>query len=100
MAMAFHYSGDARGKWTEPDSWFLLQSSSLQFCGLLITGLTLPKDTSRWAWVPIAAALACTLLGPVLYCFVPTQFAILSNTLAGVVQAFVILQGSLAESRN
>jgi len=99
MAMAFHYSGNGRGKWTEPDSWFLLQSSSMQFCGLLITGLTLLNGISRWVWVPIAAALAGTVLGPAPHCPVLTQFGTLSNTLAGVVQAFVILQGSLAENK-
>jgi hypothetical protein len=64
----------------------------MQFCGLLVTGLALPNGISRWVWVPIAVALACTVLRPVLNCFVLTHLGTLRNILAGVVQVFVILQ--------
>ena len=97
VAMAFHYSTNGRGDWTDPDFWFLLQSSSMQFCGLSIMALTLSKDAYGWSLVPIWAALGCTIAGPSLYCEVPTQYSALLNCVAGVVQAFVILQGSLAE---
>ena len=95
--MAIKYSTSERGKITDADFWFLLQVSSFQFCGLLVTGLTLWKDASRWNWAPIGLALLATVAGPTLYCFTPSFFGVVSNTLAGFVQAFVVLRGAIAE---
>jgi len=81
----------------EPDFWFLVQVSSFQFCELLVTGLTLGKDKSKWNWVPIGVGLACSLAGPGIYRSTPRFCGVLLSAVAGFMQAFVVLWEEIAE---
>jgi len=95
--VAYKYSDTEHGLWTEPDFWFLLQLSSFQFCGLLVTGLTLWEDASIWTRVAIGVGLLGTITGPVIYCFTPPFWGVMLSSLAGMMQSLVVLRGAIAE---
>jgi len=97
LPQAYKFSSTERGLTTDADFWFLLQASSFQFCGLVVTGLTLWKDASKWNWVPIGLGLACSVGGPVLYCRTLPFYGVLLNALGGFLQAIVVMWGAIAE---
>jgi len=97
IGLACHFSDAEHGNWSEADFWFLLQVSSFQCCELVVTGLTLPKEASKWNWVPIGAGVWCTLAGPAIYTSTPRFCGVLLNALAGFIQAYVVLWEAIAE---
>lgn len=99
MGIGFFYSSSKPGHWRDPDFWSLLQSTALQLCGLVITGLSFHKP-SRYEWLSGSAGTCFALIAPILYVRVPTQYSMWSSAVSGVFQALLILQLSIYNRRD
>lgn len=96
MGTGFFYSSSEPGHWRDPDFWFLLQSSTVQLCGLLTTGLSFDRASTK-DWLSGSAAAGFAIMAPVLYVKAPTQYSMWSSGASGVFQALLILQRSVCD---
>lgn len=55
----------------------------------------LPSQSWIWTWGIIAIAVACAIVAPVMYIFVPTEWSAYMAIVAGIIQVFVTLQIAL-----
>lgn len=98
FAFGYQNSLHKPGTIHDADFWFLLQASSTTFLGLLTMGIPMWKGTMLsgqswyWTWGAIGMAGICSSLSPIIYCYMPTEWASFLGIIAGAIQAFVALQ--------
>jgi hypothetical protein len=97
-AIAVRSSPHTSGTAQDAGFWFLMQGSSMQLLGLLTTGIPMwrGKELSGhswyWTWGFMGLAIGCVIAAPISYCKVPIEWSSLLSVMAGIVQAFVVLQ--------
>jgi hypothetical protein len=98
LAYAWNFSDHQPGSWAEEDFFFLVQGRIMQVFGLVVTIISLVKNTSvpvaAWA-LPSMLTLVLTLISPLLYCFVPKWWSSSCTLVAASIQAFLVLQIAL-----
>ncbi|KAH8801746.1 hypothetical protein F5884DRAFT_526387 [Xylogone sp. PMI_703] len=86
------------GSRSDPDFWFLIQSSILQVVSLITIVVSLqtrsrsPRQPWFWTWGFVVMSLICAVAAIPLYLFVPTEWSATVSFAGGVSQAFVVLQ--------
>ncbi|KAB8342798.1 hypothetical protein FH972_022396 [Carpinus fangiana] len=102
FALGWQHSTHGHGTTQDSDFWFLVQSSIMQFLGTLTVAIPTHLDTNlfgtaRWfTWIALCLTSMCSIVAPVLYLHLPTEWSQLVSIMGGSIQAFVTLQLALA----
>ena len=97
-ALAWRYSPHQRGKSSDADFRFLIQSSSVSLISIATLGIPIWKSSSRATiWVFLALASLCAVFAPLMYLFAPTEWSAFMGIIAGIVQAVTMLQIALGD---
>ena len=97
-ALAWRYSPHQRGKSSDADFRFLIQSSSVSLISIATLGIPIWKSSGRATiWVFLALASLCAVFAPLMYLFAPTEWSAFMGIIAGIVQAMTMLQIALGD---
>ncbi|KAK3622148.1 hypothetical protein LTR56_022374 [Elasticomyces elasticus] len=92
---AYLCSQHIRGTTSDPDFWFLLQSTAAQLISLAF-GMPPIRNTKNesmlWWLVPTVLAGIATFIAPVLYIFMPTEWSSYCQLTGAAAQIFLLLQ--------
>jgi hypothetical protein len=95
FAIGYNSSSHEKGATEDADFWFLVQNTTMQLLGLIITALPgwrdgkLPKP--RWVFPAAVAGISFILAIPLIL-VLPKEWSSLLCTVAGGLQTFMVLQ--------
>ena len=98
FAMGLKYSKPDPGRKDDADFWFLLQICLTSFLGIVTLAIPLSQNHLLYtsnivaAWGSIAVALGFVIFAPFLYLGVSTAWAMFLTIIAGMFQAWLVVQ--------
>jgi hypothetical protein len=94
----FRCSSHESGQVSDADFWFLLQSSLMQIAlssPVIMSVLAAKGNLNQarwWTLVFMVSSIACSLVAPFLYVYIPTEYASVTAFAGSAAQAFIVLE--------
>ena len=94
---AFQYLPRTAGSTEDADFWLLVQGSSMQAIGFIVSALAVRDGTSRsnaeriWVYAVSATGFLCILGAIIAYPLAPLAVSTLLNCTGGAMQAFLVV---------
>jgi hypothetical protein len=98
-------SAHLAGTTADADSWYLIQSSGMQYLSVLIVicSIWMRPDLSFeawfWTWGFLGMAINCPAVAMLLYLYAPTEWSAVLSFVGTAVQGFVVLQSMFTPAK-